>query len=91
MSFIISGIVGSIISAFIFFVGTLASIGGIWSPVYIWLPAGLLGGLSGYGIFKRLKSYSSKLLEGLLIVFSAILGFVFWVLLMMLWDFIYYL
>jgi len=73
--FLIAGVVGSSIFAFIITVGIAASLG-IFNLVGLFyaLPFGLLSGYVGYGLFKLLKS-STPFVKGGLTVISAVLGF----------------
>jgi hypothetical protein len=73
--FLIAGIVGSSIFAFIITLGITASLG-IFNLVGLFyaLPFGLLSGCVGYGFFKLLKS-TSPYIKGGLIAISAVLGF----------------
>ena len=75
-AFLISGLIGSAIPLGELYAGLLANYGAVGVVPVIHLVGGLLAGSGGYGLFSLIKS-TSKFAEIGMIAVSAILGFVF--------------
>lgn len=78
--FLIAGVVGSSLFAFLYIYGFAISTGVfVWEALLIGLPFGLLGGFIGYRLFKLIKS-PSVLVAGGFYLISAIMGLISFIL-----------